>query len=632
MQVLLSKEYSPNKHPSVDVYYPSVFGPQCTCATSSVSPPDRMQQPRLGPPELLRGIKANRSSHRSFARNSFLPFPVIDEHIDKVPGEIAQRMKITETTINHRRDSIANKSSNDDESKGVRGIFSSQQSTESTKSDCTHRSASVVTSELEMSGNGVQIEGSRSGNLRISTICHDSEKEAGSPGPQATPAPGAPDNSKKGGGTVVLRTLITTLDAGAIIGHKGKVISDIRKITGCKAEVSGLSPHSYERIMTVAGTPHSLAEAYYLIAKKLARNIPDEASSCTGLYQEKAVVCLLVMYPQVGSIIGKGGSRIQDIQEKSGARIAISKDTLSNSTERVVELIGTPRNIESSIFLISRCIGKSKVWPCQTTLYTPEPSSEKNAKSNPGRSGLKLPTGAKWQRPQIPADKIISPVPFPKNVFTERTPKANFQMSDPRQKEYQQKVKSANAASPDIEDQKMHQMKIAQLPQEVAENKDNNLSPSPADPRADPAAGYYFKYGVLPDLGKGRPQDKPQTPKNSTLIPFSVAFETVYGFLPPSNLFSDQNSEESRADKGELTYTISIPSNMIGCILGRSGSMIARTRRVSGAKLRIDDFAEGQNTRTLTITGTATAIKKAFFMIYTQFEMGNHDQQTSKQY
>lgn len=69
------------------------------------------------------------------------------------------------------------------------------------------------------------------------------------------------------------------------------------------------------------------------------------------------------------------------------------------------------------------------------------------------------------------------------------------------------------------------------------------------------------------------------------------------------------------------TQNISIPSDMVGCIIGRSGSKITEIRRLSGSKISIakephDDTGE----RMFTIIGTPEANEKALFLLYNQLE------------
>jgi len=69
------------------------------------------------------------------------------------------------------------------------------------------------------------------------------------------------------------------------------------------------------------------------------------------------------------------------------------------------------------------------------------------------------------------------------------------------------------------------------------------------------------------------------------------------------------------------TQNISIPSDMVGCIIGRQGSKITEIRRLSGSKISIaktphDDTGE----RMFTIIGTPEANEKALFLLYNQLE------------
>lgn len=77
----------------------------------------------------------------------------------------------------------------------------------------------------------------------------------------------------------------------------------------------------------------------------------------------------------------------------------------------------------------------------------------------------------------------------------------------------------------------------------------------------------------------------------------------------------DENGEELQ------TQNISIPSDMVGCIIGREGRKISEIRRVSGARISI---AKNQHDETgermFTITGTAAANEKALMLLYENLE------------
>lgn len=58
---------------------------------------------------------------------------------------------------------------------------------------------------------------------------------------------------------------------------------------------------------------------------------------------------LIVPASQCGSLIGKGGSKIKEIREVTGASIQVASEMLPNSTERAVTVSGASEAIELCI-------------------------------------------------------------------------------------------------------------------------------------------------------------------------------------------------------------------------------------------------------------------------------------------
>lgn len=85
------------------------------------------------------------------------------------------------------------------------------------------------------------------------------------------------------------------------------------------------------------------------------------------------------------------------------------------------------------------------------------------------------------------------------------------------------------------------------------------------------------------------------------------------------------------------TQNISIPSDMVGCIIGRSGTKITEIRRLSGSKISIAKAPHDETgERMFTIIGTPEANEKALFLLYNQLESEKErrvgrDQQTEAQ-
>ena len=68
---------------------------------------------------------------------------------------------------------------------------------------------------------------------------------------------------------------------------------------------------------------------------------------------------LIVPASQCGSLIGKGGSKIKEIREVTGASIQVASEMLPNSTERAVTISGNSDAITQCVYHI--CLVMSEV-------------------------------------------------------------------------------------------------------------------------------------------------------------------------------------------------------------------------------------------------------------------------------
>jgi hypothetical protein len=66
------------------------------------------------------------------------------------------------------------------------------------------------------------------------------------------------------------------------------------------------------------------------------------------------------------------------------------------------------------------------------------------------------------------------------------------------------------------------------------------------------------------------------------------------------------------------SHEMSIPNDLIGCIIGRGGQKISEIRLLSGANIKIADLEDGNPDRHVCITGTPDQIQLAQFLINTR--------------
>ncbi|KAI7907804.1 uncharacterized protein BX663DRAFT_425434 [Cokeromyces recurvatus] len=161
--------------------------------------------------------------------------------------------------------------------------------------------------------------------------------------------------------SLTIRSLVSTKEAGVIIGKGGKNVAELRNITGVKAGVSKVVQGVYDRVLTVTGTLEGVAKAYTLISKTLSDNDPTSP----------IIIRLLISHNLMGTVIGRQGAKIKHIQDISGVRMVASKALLPQSTERVVEVKGTADAIHKAILEIGRCLIEDKERAYGTILYNP---------------------------------------------------------------------------------------------------------------------------------------------------------------------------------------------------------------------------------------------------------------------
>ncbi|XP_050674518.1 heterogeneous nuclear ribonucleoprotein K homolog isoform X2 [Leptidea sinapis] len=125
--------------------------------------------------------------------------------------------------------------------------------------------------------------------------------------------------------------LIPSKVAGSIIGKGGSNISKLR--SQFKASITVPDCHGPERVLTItAGDVETILD----IVREIVPNLNDTYRSGN----EELDIRLLIHQSRAGCVIGKAGSKIKELREKTGARLKIFSNQAPQSTERVVQLIG----------------------------------------------------------------------------------------------------------------------------------------------------------------------------------------------------------------------------------------------------------------------------------------------------
>uniref|UniRef100_A0A8B9L767 Poly(rC) binding protein 2 n=1 Tax=Astyanax mexicanus TaxID=7994 RepID=A0A8B9L767_ASTMX len=289
--------------------------------------------------------------------------------------------------------------------------------------------------------------------------------------------------------TLTIRLLMHGKEVGSIIG-KSRSFYFPSVQSGARINISeGNCP---ERIITLAGPTTAIFKAFSMIIDKLEEDISSSMSNSTATSKPPVTLRIVVPASQCGSLIGKGGCKIKEIRESTGAQVQVAGDMLPNSTERAITIAGTPLSIIECVKQI--CVVMLESPPKGVTIpYRPKPSG--------------------------------SPVIFAGGQLT-----------------------------------KLHQLAMQQSP-----------------------------------------------------FPLAPSSQGFTGKCSHSRVLCFASGMDASAQTG--SHELTIPNDLIGCIIGRQGAKINEIRQMSGAQIKIANPVEGSNDRQVTITGSPASISLAEYLI-----------------
>ncbi|XP_055621092.1 poly(rC)-binding protein 3 isoform X3 [Toxorhynchites rutilus septentrionalis] len=109
---------------------------------------------------------------------------------------------------------------------------------------------------------------------------------------------------------------------------------------------------------------------------------------------------------------------------------------------------------------------------------------------------------------------------------------------------------------------------------------------------------------------------------NPTVSPPSVASPIALAALAGSQLRTNNNRNVAQVQS--QSHEMTVPNDLIGCIIGKGGTKIAEIRQISGAMIRISNCEErdsGNTDRTITITGNPDSVALAQYLINMSVEL-----------
>lgn len=111
-------------------------------------------------------------------------------------------------------------------------------------------------------------------------------------GPDGEPAPKTDEEYAQA--QLTLRAIVSSKEAGVIIGKGGKNVADLRDETGVKAGVSKVVQGVHDRVLTITGGCDAISRAYAIVARALLEGAP--AMGMGGIVQSNGTHRMLALF------------------------------------------------------------------------------------------------------------------------------------------------------------------------------------------------------------------------------------------------------------------------------------------------------------------------------------------------
>ncbi|XP_004546292.1 poly(rC)-binding protein 2 isoform X1 [Maylandia zebra] len=309
-----------------------------------------------------------------------------------------------------------------------------------------------------------------------------------------------------------------------------------------------------------------------------------DSSLVEGGLNVTLTIRLLMHGKEVGSIIGKKGESVKKMREESGARINISE---GNCPERIITLAGPTTSIFKAFSMIIEKLEEDISTSMTNSTATSKPPvtmrlvvPASQCGSLIGKGGCKIKEIRESAGAQVQVAGDMLPNSTERAITVAGTPQSII--------ECVKQICIVMLESPPKGVTIPYRPKPSGSPVIFAGGQAYAVQGQHAIPQPDVSEG--------PSLTKLHQLAMQQSP-------FPIAHSNQ-GF---------QAGMDASAQTG--SHELTIPNDLIGCIIGRQGAKINEIRQMSGAQIKIANPVEGSTDRQVTITGSHASISLAEYLI-----------------
>jgi len=429
---------------------------------------------------------------------------------------------------------------------------------------------------------------------------------------------GSSPSKRYQGADLNLKLLIPSNVSGHIIGKGGETIAELRRSSGTNIMMSKnneMYPGTQDRVSLITGSKDAISDVVQLLVKKMKERLEELGESDT---ERDRTIKIVVPNSTIGMVIGKGGETVEEMKQRSGTNILISKkaEQKPQVPERVITLVGETRSNQIALDMILEKIAEDpNSGSCTNINYSEDgimgalPTSGYGYASTPSRNGV----------PSTPGYDTINV-----NGHTNLRLTLNMHAPTPPDPWVSRQVLFScivgKVQQPGMVKRMWQEWRNSQaMPHINYSLRQAGHSDTVAD-ELTRALGLLAAHGVL-QLTQSAAKQEPAV---------GWAGESSYGYgtsvqpTPPGQTksglpYGTRPVTPPGESSGPPTEEeVQVEERLVGAVLGPSGRHVEEIKQYSGADVQISKrgiYHPGTTNRIITIKGSQRAVKSALYLV-----------------
>jgi len=410
-----------------------------------------------------------------------------------------------------------------------------------------------------------------------------------------------------GGRDIHLKMLIPSNVSGHIIGKGGETIAELRR-SSCTnimmSKANELFPGTQDRVSLINGSKDSISDVVKLLVKLMKQRLEELGEPGDVERQLR----LVVPNSTIGMVIGKGGETVEQMKQRSGSNILISKKDEVKIPERVITLVGEVRSNQVALdMILEKIVDDPNSSCCLNTSYegvegalggnVSYTAARASASDAPGYDTINV-NGHTNLRLTL---NMLAPIPPDPWVSSQAMPHINYAL---RQAGHSDTVADELTRALGL----LAAHGVLQLTQSAA--------------KVEPAAQQHWAgetaqaqaaaqaYGASASYGSSYSSSyssyaQPAAPQPQP--PGSIKNYPPREKTPPGESSGPPVEEE-----------VQVEERLVGAVLGPAGRYVEEIKQYSGADVQVSKrgiYAPGTTNRIVSVKGSQRAVKSAIYLV-----------------